>query len=257
MFYSDFESKQAFETTWCCITLKSVTEGTRLLASIKWAPAISSPWLLRVFSQEVKPYLRFSKDKNISCRQYKNPLANHHCNTEKSHKQGFSNSSIMEVKNGVLEDVFSLQMDYFPLNHDYGRKGTLEETTPQKPPGTCVRKLPFFFSIWTSASFFPSPAAFRGKYKQGLFVERLTWLPISSSEKGAIFHGPAKDRTKMWACFQTFTDHFFSFETCVQFYFSGSFKTSRWKCALLLAEFSNESLQKSLNVTLSWEISPK
>ena len=69
--------------------------------------------------------------------------------------------------------------------------------------------------------------------------------------------GPAKDRTKMWACFQTFTDHFFSFETRVQFYFSGSFKTSRWKCALLLAEFSNESLQKSLNVTLSWEISPK
>ena len=29
----------------------------------------------------------------------------------------------MEVEDGVLEDVFSLQMGYFPLNHDYGRKG--------------------------------------------------------------------------------------------------------------------------------------
>ncbi len=29
---------------------------------------------------------------------------------------------IMAVENGVLEDVLSLQMGYFPLNHDYGRK---------------------------------------------------------------------------------------------------------------------------------------
>ena len=31
----------------------------------------------------------------------------------------------MEGKYGVLEDVFQLQMAYFPLNHDYGRKGIL------------------------------------------------------------------------------------------------------------------------------------
>ena len=48
-FYSDFESKQAFVTTWCCdcIILKGVTEGIGLLASIEWVPVISSPWLLR------------------------------------------------------------------------------------------------------------------------------------------------------------------------------------------------------------------
>ncbi len=38
----------------------------------------------------------------------------------------------MEVENGVLEDVFSLQMGYFLLNHDYGRKGTIKSEPVKK-----------------------------------------------------------------------------------------------------------------------------